>query len=91
MDRSIDEDPKQLYLGLLKQTLAFNLWPEPPIPLIRFNYRRSFFSKALISFFSRITHFAISSWSNIISFHNNKEKKGEFGPVTPIQWLDSND
>ena len=50
----MDEDPKQLYLGLLKQTLAFNLWPEPPGPLLRFNYRRSFFSKALVSFFSRV-------------------------------------
>lgn len=46
-------DPKQLYLSLLKQTLSFNLWQEPPVPLETFNYRRSSFRRGLISFFSR--------------------------------------
>lgn len=48
------EDSKQLYLSLLKQTLAFNLWQEPPVPLETFNYRRSLFSRAFVSFLSRV-------------------------------------
>lgn len=47
------EDPKQLYLGLLKQTLAFNLWQEPPVPLETFNYRRSPFTRGFVYFLSR--------------------------------------
>lgn len=34
-------EPKELYLSLLKKTLAFTLWPEPPIPIETFNdYRK---------------------------------------------------
>ena len=29
------------YLDLLKKTLSFSLWPEPPVPLMLFNSRRS--------------------------------------------------
>lgn len=47
------KDPKQLYLGLLKQVLAFNLWQEPPVPLETFNYRRSPFSRGFVYFLSR--------------------------------------
>jgi hypothetical protein len=36
MDRSI----KPLYLDLLKKSLCFLLWPEPPTPLDTFNYAR---------------------------------------------------
>jgi O-methyltransferase len=49
----MSNDPKQLYLSLLKQTLSFNLWHEPPIPLETFNYRRSSFRRGLVSFVSR--------------------------------------
>jgi hypothetical protein len=30
--------PEALYLDLMKKTLSFMLWPEPPIPLDTFNY-----------------------------------------------------
>lgn len=32
--------PEALYLDLMKKTLSFTLWPEPPIPLETFNYSR---------------------------------------------------
>jgi hypothetical protein len=46
--------PEELYLNLLKKTLAFSLWPEPPIPVDRFNYLRSPLKRFCISFISRI-------------------------------------
>jgi O-methyltransferase len=33
--------PEKQYLELLKKTLTFTLWPEPPIALKTFNYKRS--------------------------------------------------
>lgn len=32
--------PEQLYLDLMKKTLSFSLWPEPPIPVDMFGYKR---------------------------------------------------
>lgn len=46
--------PEDLYLDLLKRTLAFTLWPEPPIPIETFNYSKSLFKKLFVSFISRI-------------------------------------
>jgi hypothetical protein len=41
--------PEELYLNLLKKTLTFTLWPEPPIDLEKYNYslnpiKRNFYS-----------------------------------------------
>jgi len=33
--------PIQLYLDLLKKTVAFSLWEQPPIPIMTLNYTRS--------------------------------------------------
>ena len=33
------QTPEQLYLDLLKKTLLFTLWPDPPIPITTFNHR----------------------------------------------------
>ncbi len=41
--------PENLYLDLMKKTLAFILWPEPPIPLDTFNYQRPPLKRLVIS------------------------------------------
>lgn len=46
--------PEDLYLSLMKKTLAFTLWPEPPIPIDTFNYTRHPLKRLLVSFISRI-------------------------------------
>ena len=46
--------PEDLYLDLLKKTLCFTLWPEPPIPIDTFNCVRSPLRKLVVSFISRI-------------------------------------
>lgn len=42
--------PDVLYLELMKKTLSFTLWPEPPIPLEAFNRRRSAPTRHAVSF-----------------------------------------
>ncbi len=46
--------PEQLYLDLMKTTLSFTLWPEPPIPITTFNYERSTVKRFLVSAISKI-------------------------------------
>jgi O-methyltransferase len=42
------------YLDLMKKTLAFALWPEPPIPIETFNDRRPPLKRTLVSAVSRV-------------------------------------
>jgi len=46
-------EPEKLYLDLLKKTLSFSLWPEPPIPITLFNETRSPLKRAAVSWTSR--------------------------------------
>jgi hypothetical protein len=46
--------PRHLYLDLLKKTLSFMLWPEPPVPIERFNFLRPPAQRLLVSSASRI-------------------------------------
>jgi len=41
-------DPRDLYLQLLKRTLSFTLWPEPPIPITRVAFQRSWLKARLV-------------------------------------------
>ena len=47
------QEPVKLYLDLLKKTLSFSLWPEPPIPLTLFNETRSPLKRTAVSLVSR--------------------------------------
>lgn len=46
--------PTDLYLDLMKKTLSFALWPEPPIPIDTFTHWRNPLKRLVISFISRI-------------------------------------
>ena len=46
--------PELLYLDLMKKTLSFTLWPEPPIPITTFNYLRSPVKRFLASAISNV-------------------------------------
>lgn len=41
--------PEQMYLDLLKKTLSFMLWPEPPVNIITFNFMRPFYKRLIAS------------------------------------------
>jgi len=46
--------PEKLYLDLIKKTLSFALWPEPPIPIVAFNSARPLIKRFLVSLMARI-------------------------------------
>jgi O-methyltransferase len=41
-------EPPALYLDLLKRVLSFSLWPEPPIPITRQPYKRSWLKAQVV-------------------------------------------
>lgn len=49
--------PEALYLDLLKKTLSFSLWAEPPVPLAVFNYSRPPLKRVAVSALSDAAHF----------------------------------
>jgi cephalosporin hydroxylase len=46
--------PEHLYLDLLKKTLSFSLWPEPPLPVATFNYARPTWKRGVIAVAMRL-------------------------------------
>src|SRR5258706_9446636 len=50
--------PAELYLDLLKKTLTFSLWPEPPLPITTFNYARPAWKRAMINTAERLASLA---------------------------------
>ena len=48
------QTPTQLYLDLLKNTLTFSLWPEPPVPMALFNYGRPRLKRAFVSLVGKV-------------------------------------
>jgi hypothetical protein len=46
--------PEQLYLDLLKKTLSFSLWPEPPASIAAFNEDRPARKRVLLRILSRL-------------------------------------
>ncbi len=52
--RAVPDTLEQRYLHLLKQTLTFALWPEPPAPLELLNSRRSPLERLVVSMIARV-------------------------------------
>jgi O-methyltransferase len=56
-ERAMKGRPEDLYLDLMKKTLTFTLWPEPPIPIETFNDQRPPLKRMFVSAVSRILKF----------------------------------
>ncbi|MBF0571494.1 MAG: class I SAM-dependent methyltransferase [Candidatus Omnitrophica bacterium] len=48
------QKPELLYLDLMKKTLSFTLWPEPPMPIIIFNSGRPAVIRFVVSVVSKV-------------------------------------
>jgi O-methyltransferase len=59
-----------LYLELLKKTLCYSLWDEPPISLEKYNYRRSFLKRFIVRTSTKI----------LKNFNLNIVKNQKFSP-----------
>lgn len=55
--------PEDLYIDLLKKTLAFQLWPEPPMPVGYFSPRQKSLKERALAKLSRI----ISRWGYVLA------------------------
>jgi hypothetical protein len=53
-EKHVNHKPELLYLDLMKKSLSFTLWPEPPLPMMMFNDRRSPIKRFLVSAISKI-------------------------------------
>jgi len=51
---NMEKEPEKLYLDLLKKSLSFTLWPEPPMPIMTLNYKRPFLRRTLIAAISSV-------------------------------------
>jgi O-methyltransferase len=73
--------PAKLYLDLLKKTLSFSLWPEPPIPLTLFNETRSPLKRTAVSLMSRV----LSSRDLVVMKQRNlTEHERHNGEIWPL-------
>lgn len=75
------QDSAKLYLELLKKTLSFSLWPEPPIPLGVFNETRGPLKRAAVFMLSRVlaTRDIVPMKRRNITDH--QRKNGQFWPL----------
>ena len=53
-----NKTPEELYIELIKKTLSFSLWPEPPVPVETFNYKRSIVIRPFLSLISSVLKLA---------------------------------
>ncbi|MBU1156728.1 MAG: TylF/MycF family methyltransferase [Proteobacteria bacterium] len=73
--------PEQRYLELLKKTLAFTLWPEPPVPIETFDYHRSPFKRKMASLLSRL----LAHWRlRLVREHSYGNEQREEGKIWPL-------
>ncbi len=76
----MDKKPELLYLDLIKKTLSFSLWPEPPLPIETFNYRNHAFKRGLISLSSR---FLKRKGLELATIRHHNEGEREEGRIWP--------
>lgn len=77
MEQKIDE----FFLNLMKKTLSFTLWPEPPAPIALFNDEKSPISRFFITIITKILSFKNLQIVKYRSFSENQRIDGEMWPV----------
>ena len=73
--------PEDLYLELMKSTLTFALWPEPPIRIETFNYMRPRFRRLFVSAIARIFSFKDYHIYREVTFRTDQIEEGKVWPA----------
>jgi len=73
-------EPKALYLDLLKKTLSFSLWPEPPIPIEKPVYVRRPLKRNLVSLISRILRKRGLQLCTTVTYTDQQRRDGRIWP-----------
>ncbi len=74
------QKPELLYLDLMKNTLSFALWREPPIPIATFNADRSPVARFLVSAITRVLDLGKLQLSRERNISETKRKEGRIWP-----------
>ena len=77
----MNQKSRKPYLELLKKTLTFALWPEPPAPISTFNSGRSPLKRALVSLVSRMCS---GTQYQIVRYRNFSESQRTEGQIWPL-------
>jgi hypothetical protein len=72
--------PEDLYLELIKNTLAFTLWPEPPVPIDAFNHRNSLPIRLFVSSISRLFRISGLQLVRPAAFTKKQREEGYIWP-----------
>lgn len=72
--------PDERYIDLLKKTLTFTLWPEPPIPILAFNSQRQIHQRIINNILASL--FKIFGLQ-IVKDRNYSEKERTDGQIWP--------
>lgn len=76
----MERTPEELYLDLLKKALCFTLWPEPPVPIERFNYKRPPVRRLAVSIIARILRLKHFQLVKQIPWTLEKREEGRLWP-----------
>src|ERR1700722_5034815 len=76
LENAMKQKPEMLYLDLMKKTLSFTLWPEPPMPITVFKFAQKPVKRLLISAMARTVD-AINSVQNVEFQMHYKRKYSE--------------
>jgi O-methyltransferase len=71
------ETPEQLYLDLMKKTLSFTIWPEPPIAIMTFNHRRPPLKRFLVSAISKVLNKKKLQLSKAVEWSDSLRGEGQ--------------
>ena len=74
------QKPELLYLDLIKKTLSFSLWPEPPRPITALNYKSYPIKRLLISIASKILDKRNLQIVKTQDFSENERTEGHVWP-----------
>lgn len=80
-DDAISGQASLLYIDLLKKALTFSLWPEPPIPIETFNYRRSRARRAVVKAVAGLLRRYKYVLSKETGVSDHQREEGAFWPL----------
>src|SRR5262245_28780730 len=80
-DTSHRGDVKYLYLNLLKNSLSFSLWPEPPVPIEAFQERRWKGTRFVVNTVSRGLHALGLALVRSVEFTGAQREDGRIWPA----------
>lgn len=77
---SMKQKPTFLYLDLIKKTLLFTLWPEPPMPITTLNFSRPPITRFFVNIISKILKKKKLQIGRISDFTTTQRNEGQTWP-----------